>query len=76
LFLALAGCKTIPEPVPITHLYVVDVQHDVCSVRKITDIKTLSSVWVEDKPLYICDGNVSLSMVEYLKFRIWLKNQK
>lgn len=69
----LVGCKSMNEA-PITHLYVMDVQHNVCSIRKITNKKTLASIWVQDAPLYMCDGVVGLSMQEYLKLRLWIKD--
>lgn len=63
------------DEAPITTLFVVDVQHNVCSERRITDKKTLSSVWVQDLPLVSCDGNVSLSMQEFLNLRSFLKGK-
>ena len=71
----LAGCRTVNDA-PITTLYVIDVQHQVCSVRKITDKNTLASVWVEDRPLWTCDGSVGLSMQEYLNLRTYMKGNK
>mgnify|MGYP006892939585 CR=1 FL=1 len=74
LFLSV-GCLKMDQA-PITHLYVVDVQNNVCAKRLITDKKTLSSRWVEDMPLEACDGNVSLSMQEYLNLRTFIRGKK
>lgn len=76
LFLSfLVGCKTVNDA-PITTLHVIDVQHNVCSIRKITDKNTLSSSWVEDRPLWTCDGSVGLSMKEYLNLRTYMRGNK
>lgn len=69
----LTGCLQ-SEP-PITTLYVVDTQHQICSIREITDSKLMTSKWIEDKPLTACDGVVGLSMLEFLKLKAWLKNK-
>jgi hypothetical protein len=69
----LPGCPQRDE-VPVTHLYVIDYVHNVCSVRVIQDKKTLTSSWVKDVPLSECDGNVSLTMDEFLRLRNWLKH--
>ena len=68
------GCKSLNNA-PITHLYVVDVQNSICSKRVITDKKSLSSRFVEDLPLESCDGNVSLTMEEFLNLRSYMKGQ-
>lgn len=70
----LIGCKNINDA-PITRLYIIDVQNQVCSMRKITDKNTLASVWVEDLPLYACDGNVGLNMQEFLNLRTYMKEK-
>jgi len=72
LSLLLVGCKKINDA-PITHLYVMDVQHDVCSMRRITNKNTLSSVFIQDMPLKNCDGVVGLNMQEYLNLRTYMK---
>lgn len=72
--LALTGCLT--KEAPVTTLYVVDTQHNVCSIRAITDTSTLASRWVEDKPLTVCDAIVGLNIQEFSKLRIWLKENK
>lgn len=69
------GCRSMDQA-PITHLYVVDVQNGVCAKRIITDKKTLSSRHLEDLPLEACDGNVSLSMQEYLNLRTFIRGKK
>lgn len=74
LFLSV-GCLKMDQA-PITHLYVVDVQNNVCAKRIITDKKTLSSRWVEDMPLEACDGAVGLSMQEYLNLRTFIRGKK
>jgi len=72
---AFLGCKSLNDA-PISRLYIVDIQHNICSVRKITDKNTLASVWIEDLPLYACDGNVSLNMQEFLNLRTYMKGKK
>lgn len=69
-----AGCKTLNNA-PISHLYVVDVQNGVCSKRVITNKQTLASKFVEDLPLESCDGNVSLTMEEFLNLRTYMKGK-
>lgn len=64
------------DKAPITHLYVVDIQHNVCAKRVITNKSTLVSKWVQDLPLESCDGNVSLTMKEFLDLRTFLKENK
>ena len=76
LSFALLGCKSVLDEAPITTLWIIDVQHEVCSERRITDKQTLSSVWVKDHPLYVCDGNVALSMQEFLNLRTYIRKQK
>jgi hypothetical protein len=70
----LSGCKNLNNA-PITHLYVVDVQHNICGIRVITDKDTLSSRLLEEVPLYRCDGVVGLNMQEFLKLRKYLKDK-
>jgi hypothetical protein len=69
-----AGCKSL-ETIPITHVYVIDTDHGVCSKRRVTDKKTLASVRVADLPLEACDGNVSITAKEFLDTRTWLKQE-
>lgn len=64
------------DKAPISRLYVVDVQHHICAERIITEKSTLGSKWVRDLPLESCDGNVSLTMKEFLDLRTYLKEQK
>lgn len=68
----LVGCKTLNDA-PITHLYVIDLDHAICSKRIITDKNTLSSRWVEDMPIEKCDGVVGLNAREFLNLRTYLK---
>lgn len=65
------GCLTMQDA-PITHLYIIDVQNNVCSKRKITNKKTLASYHVADLPIESCDGNVSLTMEEFLNLRTFM----
>lgn len=60
---------------PITKLYVIDIEHQVCSEREITDKDTLASRFVRDLPLKNCDGNISLTAKEFLDLRTYLKGQ-
>lgn len=64
------------DKAPITKLYVVDVTNNVCSERIITDKKTLASREIDSHPLNKCNGNVSLTMKEFLDLRTYLKGQK
>lgn len=73
LLLFTLGCRTL-DNAPITHLYVVDTDHHVCSKREITDKKTLASRWVEDMPLEACDGVVGLDAKEFRDLRTYLKD--
>ena len=68
------GCLKM-DKAPITHLYVVDYQNNVCAQRLITDKKTLSSRHIADLPLEACDGNVSLTMEEFLNLRTFIKGK-
>ena len=74
-FFAIIGCKSLNDA-PISHLYIIDVQHNVCSIRKITDKNTLSSVWIQDLPLHACDGTVGLNMQEFLNLRTYMKGSR
>lgn len=69
------GCLKM-DKAPISHLYVIDYQNNVCAQRVITDKKTLSSRHVADLPLEACDGNVSLTMEEYLNLRTFIRGKK
>lgn len=68
----LGGCRTLDQA-PITTLFVIDTDHQICSVRKITDKRTLESEWVIDVPLSDCDGVVGLDSREFLDLRTFLK---
>ena len=74
VLLCFVGCQSL-ENAPVTHLYVLDIDHMICSKRQIVDKKTLSSVWVEDLPLEKCDGAVGLDAKEFSDLRTYL-NQK
>lgn len=74
VLLVSVGCLKMQDA-PISHLYVVDVQNNVCAQRVITDKKTLASRWVADLPLEACDGNVSLTMEEFLNLRTFIKGK-
>ena len=69
------GCLKM-DKAPITHLYVIDYQNNVCAQRLITDKKTLSSRHIADLPLEACDGNVSLTMEEFLNLRTFIRGKK
>lgn len=74
VLLVSVGCLKMQDA-PISHLYIVDVQNGVCAQRVITDKKTLSSRHVADLPLEACDGNVSLTMEEFLNLRTFIKGK-
>ena len=69
------GCLKM-DNAPVTHLYVIDYQNNVCAQRLITDKKTLSSRHIADLPLEACDGNVSLTMEEFLNLRTFIRGKK
>lgn len=73
--LIITGCKTVNDA-PITTLYVVDTDHNVCSKRTITDKSTLASKWVADLPLEMCDGTIGLSSREFLNLRTYMKENQ
>lgn len=74
VLLVSVGCLKM-DKAPITHLYVIDYQNNVCAQRLITDKKTLSSRHIADLPLEACDGNVSLTMEEFLNLRTFIKGK-
>ena len=74
VLLVSVGCLKMADA-PITHLYVIDYQNNVCAQRLITDKKTLSSRHIADLPLEACDGNVSLTMEEFLNLRTFIKGK-
>ena len=69
------GCLKM-DKAPITHFYVIDYQNNVCAQRLITDKKTLSSRHIADLPLEACDGNVSVTMEEFLNLRTFIRGKK
>ena len=74
VLLVSVGCLKM-DNAPVTHLYVIDYQNNVCAQRLITDKKTLSSRHIADLPLEACDGNVSLTMEEFLNLRTFIKGK-
>lgn len=74
-FLLLTGCKAMKDA-PISHLYIPDLEHEVCSKRVITDKSTLASVWVEDLALVECEGVIGLDSEEFMNLRTYLKDNK
>jgi len=74
VLLVSVGCLKM-DNAPVTHLYVIDYQNNVCAQRLITDKKTLSSRHIADLPLEACDGNVSLTMEEFLNLRTYMKGK-
>ena len=68
------GCLKLQDA-PISHLYIIDTQNGVCAQRVITDKKTLASRQIADLPLEACDGNVSLTMEEFLNLRTFIKGK-
>lgn len=74
-FLLLTGCKAMKDA-PISHLYIPDLENQVCAKRAITDKSTLASIWVEDLPLVECDGVIGLDAEEFLNLRTFLKDLK
>lgn len=71
---SISGCKQAIKGAPISHIYVIDVQHQVCAKRVITDKKRLSSKHVEDLPIESCDGFVALSAEEFLALRSFMRS--
>lgn len=74
LLFSLSGCKAMNK-VPVSHLYVIDYQHQVCAKRVITNKQTLASRHVEDLPLSDCDGVIALSPEEFINLRLYLKGR-
>lgn len=74
LLFSLSGCKAMNNA-PISHIYVIDYQHQVCSKRVITNKKTIASKHVEDLPLSDCDGVIALSPEEFINLRVYLKSK-
>jgi len=74
LLFSLSGCKAM-NSAPISHIYVIDVQHNICSKRMITNKQTLASRFVQDLPLSDCDGVVALSPQEFIDLRTYLKSR-
>lgn len=66
------GCKSINNA-PVSKLYVLDLDNNVCSVRQITDKKTLSSKRISEGPAQDCDGIIGLSPEEFLNLRTYMK---
>lgn len=75
VLLVSVGCLKMQDA-PISHLYIIDTQNGVCAQRVITDKKTLSSRHIADLPLESCDGNVSLTMEEFLNLRTFMRDSK
>ena len=69
---SISGCKQAKEA-PISHIYVIDVQHQICSRRVILNKQTLSSKFVEDMPIENCDGFIALSAQEFLDLKSWIR---
>lgn len=67
------GCKSINDA-PISKLYVLDLDNNVCSTRQITDKKTLSSKRIAEGPAQDCDGIIGLSPEEFLNLRTYMKS--
>lgn len=74
LLFSLSGCKAMNNA-PISHIYVIDYQHQVCSKRVITNKKTIASKHVADLPLGDCDGVIALSPEEFINLRTYLKSK-
>lgn len=68
------GCKSINNA-PVSKLYVLDLDNNVCSVRQITDKKTLSSKRISEGPASDCDGVIGLSPEEFSNLRTFMRNQ-
>lgn len=68
------GCKSI-NSAPISKLYVLDLDNDVCSTREITDKKTLSSKRIAEGPAEDCDGIIGLSPEEFSNLRTYMRDQ-
>lgn len=69
---SISGCKQAKDA-PISHIYVIDIQHQVCAKRVILNKQTLSSRHVEDMPIENCDGFIALSAQEFLALRSWMR---
>lgn len=74
VLLVSVGCKSINDA-PISKLYVLDLDNNVCSTRQITDKKTLSSKRIAEGPAQDCDGVIGLSPEEFSNLRTFMRNQ-
>ena len=61
------------DELPLDHVYVVDVVHNVCSKKKIIDKENLVFQHVEDLPLYSCDGFIAVSYEDFGPLKNWIK---
>ncbi len=64
------------ETMPLDYVYMIDVPHSVCSKKEVIDRDNLLFRHSEDLPLIECDGNVSISMDEWLDLKNWIQKQK
>lgn len=73
----LTGCKNLEaiKEAPVHYLFVMDYQHNVCSLRQITDKTTLASRWLEDRPLSACDGYIALDPKTFMDLRTYIKEK-
>ncbi len=60
------------RPFPVQYVYVVDVQHSVCSKNEIIDQAKLIFKHIEDLPLAACDGNVSIAKDDFPSLKKWI----
>lgn len=72
---SISGCKQAKDA-PISHIYVIDIQHQNCAKRVITNKQTLVSKHVEDMPIENCDGVIALSPNEFLDLRQWMRSKQ
>ena len=74
--LSLCGCPWDKDENPIDEIFVIDVPHNVCAQRIITDKETLESRPGLESLLIACDGNVSIKYKVWQEIRRKLKKQK
>ncbi len=73
LFL-LAGIQQCDGGRPVEHIYVPDVQHNVCSQRRILSFSPLKTEWVQDLPLIECDGAMGIHRNDVKSFTRWIED--
>lgn len=70
VLLSLSGCATL-RPFPAKYLYEIDTIYGVCGKYVIVDPETLQYDYVEDLPLFQCNGVFGFSTEDIPKVLDW-----